>query len=575
MWSTVNQHNTHALRVSLGLLGLCLLVGAALAGLEALQAVGRLTTVLGAPLLVPTEPQTWLDLLRLHRELADALPMLVVVAATLVLALLAAGVSVWRRARRLWASPGVAHSVVAARPNSDSPTGSDSPMGGDSPTGNDDVLGSLPSREQFLTHHATAVADAAQHNAQVVMLCFDLERLSTLNAVLGFEAGDEAIAHTARRARASLGAAAVPARLGGGTFAALVRLEGTGNALQRAHALRQALQQSLPWRDQLLELGVTVGCAASPEHGETTADLLRRAEQALFEAKRIGAVALAYHPAIEAARLHHLQLASGLHQALENNEVVAFLQPRWCVKTRQLVGAEVLARWLHPTRGCLLPAEFLPFAESNGQMARITQHMLQTAVKMLRHELPGQRLSVNLCAADLREPTLVPLLQQQLQLQGVAAERLTLEVSEKALLSTGAEGPVRLAELRQLGVGVAIDDFGTGPSPLSKLRQWPASELKLDRSYVVDVDSNPGRQQLLQSIIDMAHNLNLTITAKGVETAGERDVLDMLGCDVLQGHLIGRALPAAHFAALVMPLAQQQHQQQQQFQAATAPATAH
>jgi EAL domain-containing protein (putative c-di-GMP-specific phosphodiesterase class I) len=242
-------------------------------------------------------------------------------------------------------------------------------------------------------------------------------------------------------------------------------------------------------------------------------------------------------------------MAGSLNQALERNELVPYLLPRWCTSSQRVVSAEVLVRWQHPSRGLLLPADFLPFAQANGRMARITQRMLQCTVKLLHNELPTHQLSVNLSAADLREPGLVPLLQQLLLAQGISAHRLCLEVAEKAVLAGGAEATARLAELRQLGVGVAIDDFGTGPSPLAQLRNLPASELKLDNSYIVDVDSNPGRQQLLQSIIDMAHNLNLTVTAKGVETPGEREVLEMLGCDFMQGHLIGRPMPVQAFVA--------------------------
>ena len=379
-------------------------------------------------------------------------------------------------------------------------------------------------------------------------MCFDLERLSSINAMLGFEAGDKAIALTAQRAHASLGSTAALARLGGGTFAAVVRMEGTQTVVQRAQALRVALQQRVPWRDQVLDLGVTVGCAVSPDHGQTTAELLRHAEQALFEAKRLGAAVAPYHPTIESARQAHLEMASGLNKALERGELVPYLLPRWSTKSQRVLSADVLVRWLHPIRGLLLPDDFLPFAQANGYMPRITQHMLNSAVKLMQHDLARHQLSVNLSAADLREPGLVPMLQQLLSAQGLAAQRLCVEVAEKTLLAGGAQATARLSALRKLGVGVAIDDFGAGAAPLSLLQHLPASELKLDNRCISDLDSNPSRLQMLKSIVDMAHSLNLTVTAKGVETPGEREVLELLGFDQLQGRLIGRPLPAQAFA---------------------------
>ena len=220
-----------------------------------------------------------------------------------------------------------------------------------------------------------------------------------------------------------------------------------------------------------------------------------------------------------------------------------------------MVGAEVLVRWQHPQRGWLGPAEFIPFAERTGRIAAVTRTMLKTCAALLQNELQtatrtgqgGLHLAVNISTADLRDPQLVPLLQLLLEEAQLAPDRLLLEVTESSLLGCGEDLMTRLAALRALGVGVAFANFGSGPSSLACLQRLPATELKIDRSLVADADSNAGRQQLLRSIIDMAHSLDLVVTAEGVETEAERRVLAEAGCDLLQGYLIGWPMPVADY----------------------------
>ncbi len=413
-----------------------------------------------------------------------------------------------------------------------------------------DPLTACCTREHFLAAHVGAVAHAANQGARAAVVCFDVERLKSMNALLGFDAGDHAIVLTARAARKLMATPDALARLGGGTFAGLLMLEEGESAVQRAQALRAALIQSAAWRSHTLDMSVAVGVAAAPEHGETTAELTRRAEQALFEAKRTRGLVGAYSASIEAARLSHLGLSADLVLALQRDELKTYLQPRWCVSTQRVVGAEALLRWHHPRRGCLLPAEFLPFAERTGRIGAITAQLLQSAVHLLNQQMGSLDLSVNVSVANLRDPAFVPSVRALLEDSGVTPARLRLEVAEKALLDGGSEALARLAELRALGLGVVVDNFGIGASPLAHLQRLPATELKLDRSFVVDVDNKAGRHQLMKSIIDMAHSLQLTVTAHGVETRAERAALEGLGCDQLQGNLIGPPVEVAAFVQM-------------------------
>ena len=410
-----------------------------------------------------------------------------------------------------------------------------------------DALTGLSRRERFIADQAARVGAAGSTGQRLAIVCFDIERLKSINALLGFEAGDQAISLTALRAAKHLGSPAHVARLGGGTFGALLELQPGQTALQCAQALQLAMEHATQWRTHVLDLGVTVGVATSPDHGETPQELLRRAEQALFEAKRVHSTVSVYNPSIEAARLSHLSLLSELQHAIDRHELVPFLQPKLCTRTGRVVGAEALIRWQHPQRGWVSPAEFIPFAERTGRIAAVTRYMLKACIELLRSEMGSLHLAVNISTMDLRDPGFVPMVQQLLLQAGVQPQQLLLEVTESGLLDSGEDPVTRLSTLRALGVGLAIDDFGTGQSSLAYLQRLPVTELKIDRSFVTDADSSSGRQQLLRSIVDMAHSLQLVVTAEGVETEAERAVLEGAGCDLLQGYLLDRPMPVADF----------------------------
>jgi diguanylate cyclase (GGDEF)-like protein len=410
-----------------------------------------------------------------------------------------------------------------------------------------DALTELPRRERFIADQTARVAASGAEGQRLAIVCFDIERLKSINALLGFEAGDQAISLTAARAVAHLGSPARVARLGGGTFGALLEVQPGQSALQAAQALQVAMEHATQWRAHVLDLGVTVGVATGPEHGQTPQELLRRAEQALFEAKRLRCTVSVYNPSIEAARLSHLSLLSELQQAIDRHELVPFLQPKLCARSGRVVGAEALIRWQHPQRGWVSPAEFIPFAERTGRIAAVTRYMLKACIELLRADMGSLHLAVNISTVDLRDPGFVPMVQQLLAQAGVQPRQLLLEVTESGLLDSGEDPVARLSALRALGVGVAIDDFGTGQSSLAYLQRLPVTELKIDRCFVTDADTSSGRQQLLRSIVDMAHSLQLVVTAEGVETEAERAVLQAAGCDLLQGYLLDRPMPVADF----------------------------
>lgn len=417
-----------------------------------------------------------------------------------------------------------------------------------------DALTGLVQRDRFIAEHAARASLAAQRRGeQLVLACFDIERLKTINALLGFDAGDEAIVQVARRASSVNLLTHGVARVGGGTFATLLCVDGCETPLQRAEAFRKQMEHSMTWRGNTLDLAVSVGVAQCPEHGETMPELLRRAEQALFDAKRQRIAVAQYSPSIEATRLGHLSLLSELQTAIERSELVPFLQPKVCLRTGLVVGAEALVRWRHPDRGWVPPADFIPFAESTGRITGITQYMLAQCIAMMGERLGNIKLAVNISTFDLRDPRFAEGVRALLEAHGVAPQRLQIEVTETGLLGGGDEPIQRLASLRKLGVGVSIDDFGTGQSSLAYLQRLPADELKIDRSFVHRADQDPGRFGLLTAVIGLAHGMGLTVTAEGAETLGELQVLREMGCDLVQGYVVSKPLPVDEFLSLYGP----------------------
>jgi diguanylate cyclase (GGDEF)-like protein len=413
-----------------------------------------------------------------------------------------------------------------------------------------DALTGLPQRNRFLADNAATLREAKAAGRAMAMVCFDVDRLKSINALLGFDAGDAVIRQAAARAAALVAAPERAGRLAGGTFAMLVELDsGNGHREAAAHMQRH-LEHQIVWHDQPLDLSVTVGLALCPLHGDSAEELLRRAEQALYEGKRRHAGVTAYSDGIEAARLSHLSLLSELQQAIAQQQLLPFLQPKLCLASGRIAGAEALVRWCHPQRGWVQPGDFIPFAERTGRIALITQSMLAQCIALAGQAEKRSRplsVAVNVSTYDLRDAGLAPRIAALLQAHQLPAERLQVEITESGLMDSGDEPIARLHALRAIGIKLSIDDFGTGQSSLAYLQRLPAQELKIDRSFVCDADRDPARRELLAAIVRLGHSLKLTVTAEGVETAGELELVRSVGCDLAQGYLIARPMPAAEF----------------------------
>ena len=429
-----------------------------------------------------------------------------------------------------------------------------------------DLLTGLPQRACFITDGDALLAgvregaDKSKGAAlgigkgmgmgMAVLLCLDVDRLKAVNSVLGFDAGDAVLIGAADKLATLFDGTACFGRLAGGTFVTLLPISHADEAGRAACQVQEAVAHKLQWQGQTLDLSVSVGMALFPAHAQDTEGLLRRAEQAMFEAKRQRQPMALFNPRLEASRRQHLSLLSDLQDAIAQGQLRQFLQPKISPQDGSLSGAEALVRWEHPLRGWLPPSEFVPFAEETGRIRQITQWMLEQAIKTLAvWHAAGRALpiAVNVSTLDLQDDTLPLRVAGLLRDAGLPAHLLQLELTESGLMASGQDPIQVLHSLHDLGVRLAIDDFGTGQSSLAYLQRLPVDELKIDRSFVDGVDGDARRQDLLASIIKLGHSLGLVVTAEGVENAAELAVLRDGGCDLVQGYLIAKPMPLESF----------------------------
>ena len=413
----------------------------------------------------------------------------------------------------------------------------------------DDLTG-LPNRGQFARRLAQAIAAGP---AAVLML--DLDRVKQVNDKLGYQMGNRLLLQVGERLAGLRGLQGLPegsvvARLSGDEFALMLPGAGQAGAEAAARAMLAALEQPVRLGDSAVDVAGGIGIACSPEHAATAEALLSRAEVAMYEAKHRRAGVLVYDPAIDHGSAATLTLLGEMRRALQQHELRLFVQPKLHLLDGTLVGAEALVRWQHPGRGLVPPLEFIPFAEETGFIHELSLWVVDEAARLLARWLPAgvlPRLSVNLSVHDLMKVDLVERLQQRLAHHGVPPEALCLEITESAIMNDPERAMHTLRALKALGCKLSIDDFGTGYSSYATLRNLPVDELKIDMSFVRAMDRVPKDAMIVRSIIEVAHNLDLSVVAEGVENEAISQQLARLGCDQAQGWHVGRPMPTQAF----------------------------
>jgi diguanylate cyclase (GGDEF)-like protein len=409
-----------------------------------------------------------------------------------------------------------------------------------------DELTGLPNRRAF---YARAEAQLAAHPYRVHgLLLLDLDRFKEVNDSLGHTVGDRLLIQIALRLTGPLREGDLLARLGGDEFAVLITDTTVEGALAVADKLRAVVAQPCTLEGIMLRTDVSIGLAFAPEHGHELSVLLRRADIAMYQAKRARQGTKVYNEHDDAAGAGRLRAIQELHTALVEEQMTLHYQPKLDLRTNQVEDVEALVRWDHPTKGLLYPDSFLGLIEDAGLMHTLTQFVLRAALDQAAVWQRGGRpltVAVNLSPSSLVDTDLPEQISALLTDRQLPASALQLEITEEFLMADRDRTRNILEELRGRGIQIAVDDFGTGYSSLAYLRELPIDELKLDKSFVFPMADDARAAALVFSIIGLAHSLGLRIVAEGVENRAALAELARHGCDQAQGYHISRAVPVA------------------------------
>ena len=412
-----------------------------------------------------------------------------------------------------------------------------------------DTLTGLANRSTF---RASVEAELAANNRGddpgFAVLLLSVDAFTQVNTSVGYHGGDLLLRDVARRLLDAVPATSIVARLGGDEFAVLVPATTTvGPAAALGAAVREELNRPLLVEHLEVQARVSIGIALAPRHARDVTTLLRAAGSALEGAKSGGSGVRIYDKTdLGPSGQSQLAFVADLRRAMAEGEITVHVQPQAMAASEMVVGVEALVRWNHPTLGVLLPAQFLPLAERHGAMPDLTALVLDQAIaaaSMWRNEGLGLTVSVNLSPSSLIEESLIPALTSALETYGLPPHLLTVEITEDSMIADPDQAVALLSQLRALGLGVSVDDFGTGYSSLSHLRRLPATEVKIDKSFVSAMATNADDQMIVRSIIDLAANMALRVVAEGVEDRMAWNQLAGLGCHMIQGYYLAPPMP--------------------------------
>lgn len=416
-----------------------------------------------------------------------------------------------------------------------------------------DVLTGLPNRVLLEEQAQFAIKSAKRKGNPLSLIFFDLDHFKNINDSLGHSIGDALLVELSRRLREVLREDDVVSRLGGDEFILLLSGVDETGAERVAEKLLATVNQSYQLGQYDLNISASIGIAVYPEDGEDLETLLRNADTAMYRAKQDGrSIYRFFTPEMQARSGRHLELVNALRYALDRNQLHVVYQPQISLSTGQVIGSEALLRWMHPELGSISPAEFIPVAEETGLILAIGEWVLRTAVSQTKewHERGWDHLgiAVNLSAIQFRHTDLPGTVSRILQESQLAAPFLELELTEGVAMIDPPGAIAIMNDLHQRGVRMSIDDFGTGYSSLSYLKKFKVSKLKIDQSFVRDINSDPEDKAIVSAIISMANSLGLQTIAEGVETEEQLNFLREQHCDEVQGYYFARPLVPDVFA---------------------------
>ena len=416
-----------------------------------------------------------------------------------------------------------------------------------------DLLTGLPNRALFTDQLGSRIEQARLAGESVAVLFLDLDRFKNVNDTLGHDVGDRLLVAVAQRIRRSVRNADCVARLGGDEFTVvLAEVVGPNAAVTAAQNICRALATPFQIDGHDIFVTASVGISMYPHDATDVGTLLKHADTAMYRAKKTNCGFQFFEDSMEHTISEHVRMENDLRRAIERKELEVYYQPQARVDNGQIVGAEALVRWRHPTRGMVSPVDFIPLAEETGLINPIGEWVLRTACAQLqswiKSGLPAMRVAVNLSVKQLLKKDFASTVEQALADTGLAPSLLELEITESTLMENAQDTLEALHRLRGLGVRLSIDDFGTGYSSLSYLKRFPVDIIKIDRSFVRDVPHDADDAAIVTGIIALAHSLRLDVVAEGVETESQLRFLREQSCDMLQGYYLSQPVPAEQFA---------------------------
>ena len=416
-----------------------------------------------------------------------------------------------------------------------------------------DSLTNLPNRASFNKSLQLALARLGD-NQRLAVLYVDIDRFKAINDTLGHSAGDRVLQAVGKRLAEAVGADDIVSRLSGDEFAiCLSRLKSSEDVARVASGIVDNISDPLVIDGHKLSWGISIGIAVSTDDLDSAEDLLQCADIALYRSKENGRGRVTiFEPRMLQALQDRRSMELDLQSALKRNEFELYYQPLFDIESESRIGYEALVRWHHPTKGMVMPIQFIPVAEATGLIIQLGEWVIRTALLELRNWPGDLSVSVNLSPAQMRSSNLLPTIVHGLASAGVEAHRLELEITETVIMSHNQSNFDLLKKIHSLGVKIALDDFGTGYSSFNYLRSFPFDKIKIDRCFVEDVDSRGDSQAIIRAVTGLASSLGMITTAEGIESEEQLAQVKLAGCKQVQGHLFSKAIPASEIEGRVV-----------------------
>jgi len=410
-----------------------------------------------------------------------------------------------------------------------------------------DSLTGLPNRFCIQNRLNSLFMEVKREKTLFTVIMMDLDRFKDINDTLGHDSGDQVLIEVGLRLKDALRPTDFLGRLGGDEFAILLADEDEEGAKTVAMKLQATLEPSFYLSDMAFSISASIGIAIFPQHGDTTSTILKSADVAMYYSKQNKLEYCVYSPEVDQNTPDRLSLMGELRNAIQQDQLELFYQPEVELSTSRIIGVEALVRWNHPERGFIAPDDFIPMAEQSGLIRPLTNWVINSAIK--QREIWHKKelnivIAINLSMQNLNDADFAAQLEKTLQNTIVPEQYFEFEVTESAIMANPEHVVQVMEQLNALDVSFAIDDFGTGYSSLGLLKKLPVHKLKIDKSFIKDMDTDSDDAAIVHSVIDMAHILGLNVIAEGVENETVLNLLSSLGCDLVQGYHISRPLPA-------------------------------